>query len=223
MMDRVQGFRRGAMIVLVAVSLSGCGGGGGSDDEDPPLPNIGGGTTVVPDLTAQFEAMEARLSPPNVFNTAFLPPDNAIPTSGTATFTGFANVAVTLAGAPLVLTGPATVSIDFGTRNLTGSATGFSGVEGTSVAAYSGTVDFLNGRIGVDQSAPTTQRPNDIRLGYGGVLSGDGNTVGLAGQAEGKLKGSPIRGLVANSAPGETAAVNGALAPAAFTLVAERD
>jgi hypothetical protein len=216
------GLRRGAMIALVGLALSGCGGGS-DDDEDPPLPNTGGGTTVVPDLTAQFEAMETRLSPPNVFNTAFLPGVNAIPTSGSATFTGFANVEVTQTGAPLVLTGPATVAIDFGTGNLTGSATGFSGVEGTSIAAYSGTVNFVNGRIGVDQSAPTTQVPNDVRLGYTGVLTGDGNTVGLAGTASGKLKGSPIRGLVAESPLGETVTLNGALAPAAFTLVAERD
>ena len=222
MNDWVRGICRGAAICLLGLSVSACGGGSDGDD-DRPGPNTGGGAAVVPDLTSQFEAMQTRLSAGNVFNTAFLPPDNAIPTSGTATFTGFANVNVTQAGAPLVLTGPATVRIDFDTRNLTGSATGFSGVEGSAVAAYSGTVAFENGRIGRDQPVPTTQQPNDVRLGYTGVLTGDGNTVGLGDSAEGKLKGSPIRGLVAHSGAGETATLNGAPAPAAFTLVAERD
>jgi hypothetical protein len=222
MSDWVQGLCRGAAIGLLGLAVSACGGG--SDGEDTlPGPNTGGGTTVVPDLTSQFEAMQTRLSPPNVFNTAFLAPDNAIPTSGTATFSGFANVNIAQTGAPLVLTGPATVQIDFGTQNLTGSATGFSGVEGSTIAAYAGTVTFLNGRIGRDQSPPTPQQPNDIRLDYSGVLTGDGNIVGLAGNASGKLKGSPIRGLVAESAAGETVTLNGALAPAEFTLVAERD
>jgi hypothetical protein len=222
MNDKVRGICRGTAICLLGLLGSACGGGSDGDN-DRPGPNTGGGTAVVPNLTSQFEAMQTRLSPGNVFNTAFLPPDNAIPTSGTATFTGFANVNITQAGAPLVLTGPASVEIDFGTRSLTGSATGFSGVEGSAIAAYSGTVAFENGRIGRDQPVPTPQQPNDVRLGYSGVLTGDGNTVGLAGSAEGKLKGSPIRGLVANSAAGETATLNGALAPAAFTLVAERD
>lgn len=221
MNGRVQGLCRAAMIAVVGLSLAACGGGS-DGDEMQPGPNTGGGT-VVPDLTAEFGAMQTRLSPGNVFNTAFTPPDNAIPSTGTATFAGFANVSVTQAGAPLVLIGPANVEIDFGTRNLTGSATGFSGVEGSSIAAYSGTVTFLNGRIGQDLAPPTTQQPNDVRLGYSGALTGDGNTVGLAGQAEGKLKGSPIKGLVATSAGGETVTLNGARAPATFTLVAERN
>ena len=222
MSDWGRGISRRAAICLLGLSVTACGGGSDGDD-DLPGPNTGGGTAVVPDLTSQFEAMQTRLSPGNVFNTAFLPPDNAIPASGSATFTGFANVNVTQAGAPLVLTGPATVQIDFGTRDLTGSATGFSGIEGSAIAAYSGTVTFENGRIGRDQPVPTAQQPNDVRLGYTGVLTGDGNTVALAGTAEGKLKGSPIRGRVANSGAGETVTLNGALAPAAFTLVAERN
>jgi len=217
MSNRLQGFRRAAICALFGWSLSACGGG--SDDEDPPLPNTGGGTTV-PDLTAEFEAMRARVNDPSIFNTAFLDPNNAIPPSGTATFRGFANVNVAQAGSPIVLTGPATVSIDFGTRDLTGSAAGFAGVEGSAVTAYAGTVDFLNGRIGRDVAG---QVPNDVRFDYEGTLVGDGNSVGLDGRASGKLRASPIRGLNAVSAPGETVTLNGASTPAAFTLVAEVD
>jgi hypothetical protein len=163
--------------------------------------------------------MQTRLSPPNVFNTAFLPPDNAIPTSGSATFTGFANVNVTQAGAPLVLTGPASVQIDFGTRDLTGSATGFTGVEGSAIAAYSGTVSFENGRIGRDQPVPTAQQPNDVRLGYTGVLTGEAsilNAVAIhnrAHEAVGALvaAAAELAAVAARSAPGTLQVITDAL------------
>jgi hypothetical protein len=164
-----------------------------------------------------------RLSPPNVSNTAFLAPNNAIPASGSASFTGFVNVAVASAPDPLDLTGRATVNVNFGTRNLTGSATGFEGVAGGSTSDYAGTITFLNGRIGRDEATPTTQRPNDVRLDYVGALVGDGNTIVLDGSASGKLKGSPIRGLTAFSDTAATVTVNGSPTTAPFTLVAEKD
>ena len=215
MSRKAPGFRSCAMMALVGAALTGCGGGSGEDPR--PGPNEGGGVTVA-DLTPAFEAMRARVNDPALFNTAFTPPNNAIPATGTARFTGFANVSLSQAGAPLVLTGPATLSIDFGTRDLTGSATGFAGVEGTAIAAYAGTVDFRNGRIGRDGPG---QQPNDVRFDYEGVLVGDGNTVALDGSAAGKLRASPIRGLNAVSGPGGTATLNGTATPAPFTLVAE--
>jgi hypothetical protein len=219
MRNRVSNDCRGAVIVLAGFALSACGGGSGDDVPGPDSRSL----TAVTDYTADFRAMQARLSPPTIFNTAFLPPENAIPASGSATFTGFANVSVAQAGTALALTGPATVAIDFGTRNLTGSASGFSGIEGPDLSAYAGTVDFRNGRIGRDQAPPTVQQPNDVRFDYEGVLVGDGNTVGLDGSAAGKLKGSPIRGLTAVSGSGETVTLNGAATPATFTLLAESD
>ena len=218
MIHTTRNIRHAGQIAVLGLMLAACGCGSGSDDEGIVVP-----PAVVPDLTTNYEAMLTRMSPPNVFNTAFLAPDNAIPTTGGATFTGFVNVNVSQAASPINLTGPATVAIDFDTRNLTGSATGFSGVEGTAVSAYSGTIDFRDGRIGRDESTPTAQQLNDIRLDYVGALDGDGNAVALDGSASGKLKGSPIRGLVANSASGETVTLNGAGTPASFTLVAEID
>jgi hypothetical protein len=51
------------------------------------------------------------------------------------------------------------------------------------------------------------EQPNDVRLGYEGSLNGAGNLVTLDGEAFGKLKGAPIQGLVASSAPGETVTI----------------
>jgi hypothetical protein len=208
--------RRAGLVAALGLALSGCGDGENDVTLGPPAPSA-------PDLRGDYTAMLARMSAPNIFNTAFLPPDNAIPASGSATFTGFANVTVTQPGGPLTLTGPATVAIDFGSRDLTGSATGFSGVEGTTVSAYAGTIAFENGRIGRDETPPTVQQPNDVRLDYAGTLTGDGNTVVLDGSASGKLKGSPIRGLNVTAPVGETVRLNGSSAPSTFTLVAEKD
>ena len=193
----------------LCIALGACGGGGG-----------GGPSPGPDDLNARYEIMRDALSSPNVFNTAFQPPDNAVPASGNATFTGFVNLAATSVPEPLNLTGRARLEVDFGSRELTGSATGF---ESETASAYGGSINFVNGRIGRDAPAPTTQQPNDVRLEYVGALVGDEKTITFAGTASGKLKGSPIRGLVAASPPGDTATLNGSVIPVDFTLVAEKD
>ena len=201
---------RSVLAVTLVTGVAACGGG----DGDVTPPPIGDG-----DIREDFTAMQERLD--TLFNTAFLPPDNAIPTSGTAEFSGFMKVDVTGASVPIDLTGTARITADFGASTLTGSATDFEGLEGNVVSAYSGTIDFVDGRIGRSAVPLAGEQPNDVRLGYQGSLDGDDKLVTLDGEAFGKLKGSPIQGLVAASAPGETVTIGGVETEANVTIIAE--
>ena len=201
---------RSVLAVTLVTGVAACGGG----DGDVTPPPIGDG-----DIREDFTAMQERLD--TLFNTAFLPPDNAIPTSGTAEFRGFMKVDVTGASVPIDLTGTARITADFGASTLTGSATDFEGLEGNVVSAYSGTIDFVDGRIGRSAVPLAGEQPNDVRLGYQGSLDGDDKLVTLDGEAFGKLKGSPIQGLVAASAPGETVTIGGVETEANVTIIAE--
>ena len=201
---------RSVLAVTLVTGVAACGGG----DGDVTPPPIGDG-----DIREDFTAMQERLD--TLFNTAFLPPDNAIPSSGTAEFRGFMKVDVTGASVPIDLTGTARITADFGASTLTGSATDFEGLEGNVVSAYSGTIDFVDGRIGRSAVPLAGEQPNDVRLGYQGSLDGDDKLVTLDGEAFGKLKGSPIQGLVAASAPGETVTIGGVETEANVTIIAE--
>ena len=202
--------RRIMIAVTLMTGLAACGGGDG-DSEPPQLGDA--------DIRADFTAMQERLD--GLFNTAFLPPDNAIPTSGTAEFEGFVKVDITGATVPVDLTGVASITADFAASTLTGSATGFQGLEGGAVSDYSGTIEFVDGRIGRSAVPLAGEQPNDVRLGYRGTLDGNGRAVALDGEALGKLKGSPIQGLVASSAPGETVRLDGVDTEANVTIIAE--
>jgi hypothetical protein len=63
--------------------------------------------------------------------------------------------------------------------------------------------------------------PNDVRFGYVGALSGQGNLVELDGNMSGKLKGTPIRGILADTAPGETEILNGSVVGVTGAVAAE--
>jgi hypothetical protein len=206
------GLPSGRSVVAAALlaALAACGDG--DSDSDPPV--LGGGG----DIREDFTAMQDRLD--QLFNTSFTPPDNAIPTSGTAEFRGFMKVDV--AGTdPIDLTGTARITADFGAGTLVGSAQDFEGLEGNRVSDYAGTVTFVDGRVGRSPVPQAGEQPNDVRLGYQGSLNGAGNLVTLDGAAFGKLKGSPIQGLVAASAPGETVTVGATQVGATVTIVAE--
>lgn len=162
--------------------------------------------------------MRERLDATAPFNTGFTGQPGEMPITGTAEFRGFAGLAVATA-APLTLTGRATLNADFGARTLTGSATGFQGVQGGTTTDYAGTINFVDGTIGRHGSVAASV-PNDLRFDYEGQLSNNGTTLAVDDQAAGKFRGTPIRGLLVEAAP-TTASVNGASTPAAFGLIAE--
>jgi hypothetical protein len=197
-------------LTLSILAVAGCGDGG-SDTAPPPV-----GT-----LAEQAETMLARLDRNALFNTGFTGQPGEMPVTGTAEFQGFAGLAVGAAG-PGDLTGRARLTVDFGAKTLTGSATGFEAENAGSPVAYNGTLAFLNGTIGQLPSVPGSV-PNDIRFRYEGTLTGPGTEVVVASDATGKFRGTPIKGMLAASAStaAAVARVDGVEVPAPFALVAE--
>jgi hypothetical protein len=194
-----------AAIILV---LAGCGDGGGDDDAPAPL-------------SGQAAALTERLDREAPFNTGFTGQPGQMPTSGSATFTGFASLDVQGAR-PVELTGRATLTADFGNATIIGAATGFEDERNGNLARYGGTISFVNGSIGKSAAVPGSV-PNDIRFRYEGTLSAPGTEVVVGGDATGKFRGTPIKGLVAASPAGAVAEVDGVTTPTDFSLVAERD
>jgi hypothetical protein len=201
-------FRRPASAAGLCLALAGCGGGGGDDDRPATL-------------SEQAVSMAKRLDRDAPFNTGFTGQPGQMPTSGSATFTGFAGVAVQ-GTRPVMLTGRATLTADFGASTISGRATGFEGERNGSLTRYAGTINFVNGSIG-QSPAVAGSVPNDIRFRYEGTLSAPGTEVVVGADATGKFRGTPIKGLVADSSAGAVAEVNGVTTPADFSLVAEVD
>ena len=210
--------------VLAGLALAGCGGGSGSDDPvDPTYEERIDAAVLLADEVG------------SLFNTGFTGQPGEMPATGSATFSGVAVAMFDDAAAPdlaesldpdagyrLLLVGTATLSADFARGTLTGQATDFFGEENGDgrYGDYAGTVAFRNGQIGVTDPKGTSA-PNDIRFRYEGRLTGQGNDVALSGDAEGKFKGTPIRGLVA--AGQDDNVMNGAQTPSFFGVVAEKD
>lgn len=216
--------RRVGLMSVVGLALAGCGGGSGSDGSADPV---------------YAERIDAAVlladEVGSLFNTGFTGQPGEIPATGSATFSGYAvamfddaatsELAETLdpdAGFRLLLVGTATLSADFAQRTITGEATDFFGEENGDgrYGDYAGTVAFRDGEIGVTDPKGTSA-PNDIRFRYEGSLTGQGNDVALSGDAEGKFKGTPIRGLVA--AGQDDNVLNGSPTPSFFGVVAESD
>jgi hypothetical protein len=189
-------------------ALAGCGGGGGDADRPAPLSELA-------------ETMVERLDRDAPFNTGFTGQPGQMPATGSATFSGFAGFDVQGAR-PVMLTGRATLTADFGNSTITGAATGFEGERNGDLTRYAGTIRFVNGTIGTSPAVPGSV-PNDIRFRYEGTLAAPGTEVVVGSDATGKFRGTPIRGLLAASSEGAVAEVNGVTTPAPFAVVAERD
>ena len=205
--------RSACIIAILGLALSGCGGGGGGSDDTAV--DLGG------PLGPQAEAMVDRLNRVAPFNTGWTGQPGQMPTSGTATFSGFASLDVGGAS-PVDLTGRATLTADFSNLTITGSADRVEGATGGHRVPYAGTINFVNGEIGRSTALPGSV-PNDIRFRYEGRLVASGSRIEAGADATGKFRGTPIRGLVAESGSAATVRVNGVDTPAPFSLVAERD
>lgn len=201
-------------LALCGLALAGCGGGGGGGDSSSEV------ETGAP-LGPQAEAMVDRLNRIAPFNTGWTGQPGAMPTTGTATFSGFAGFKVG-GPEPVDLTGRATLTADFASLTITGSARDFEAAGAGRPVPYAGTINFVNGEIGRSTAVPGSV-PNDIRFRYEGRLDTIGSRIEVGSDATGKFRGTPIRGLVADSAEDATARVNGAVVPAPFSLVATRD
>lgn len=190
--------------VLAATLLAGC-----SDSNDSGT----SGALSPEDRVAAFAAMSDRLG--DRFNTGWTGQPGEMPSDGTATFTGYAGIAVDAPGGVLGLLGIAELEADFAALSITGSADDFYGDQDGTLDPYEGSLAFINGAIG-------SGVPNDIDFDYVGVLTGEGNTIILDGSVFGKFKGTPIVGLVAASDL-DTVLLNGTSEDALVAIVAEID
>ncbi|MBI1217709.1 MAG: hypothetical protein GC186_04090 [Rhodobacteraceae bacterium] len=202
--------------------LSACGGGGGgTDPTDAFTANaqafatmsdqvVGDGTGANPGLT--------HTSPSNM------------PASGTASFNGYAAVLGGYSSDPnprLALVAPATMSADFASGSITGSATGFTGVNVDpatgdpvgSPANYAGTITLSNGCTGAVVGCAVAGTPYAVSATGSGTLTGDGNSLTASVPMAGLIYGNP--GVKAINLAGITngATLNGTTAVAEMSFV----
>ncbi|MDE3079837.1 MAG: hypothetical protein KGI94_07385 [Paracoccaceae bacterium] len=242
MRDTTIGHQKISALLLMAL-LAGCGGGGGA---------VGG--------TASNTAAPTAASDPVSYTNAVLGPGyqtdldtlvgdpfdgttgtpnsafKAIPTSGTATYAGFAligiNRANTLPGAPrLTIEGTSTLAADFGAGSITGSATNFvgepTGDQNTTTGKFPalaaptyfpGTIS-MTGCIGTQNGCSAT-RPNQVAVTYTGQLSNGTYAVSTSGSTTGDFKGTPIKGIAITDG-GATYIVNGTAEPGVLAVLAK--
>jgi len=112
-----------------------------------------------------------------------------VPTTGSATFTGSAFIAMTNVDRRRdthLLVGDARVDVDFSNPNdaVSGSVTNMRRTEALAVSTnIAGQLDLTTGQIG-------NGAPNDLSIAYDGFVTPDGTRIGLDGVATGKLRGT---------------------------------
>lgn len=162
-----------------------------------------------------------------------------MPTTGTATYTGYAAVAGNYDNAVttqpnIVAVGTAELSADFGTGSLSGSATNFVGgpfgppdpktgnrTPTAKVQYYAGTVTVSNGCIGTANGCSNVTQPYQVSANYKGTLTGGGNTVAVSGQALGDFKGTSAQGVTLLTNTG-TVTLNGAKVDGGLQIYAKQ-
>lgn len=202
-------------IGLCTAVLAGCGGGsggGGSVGNEPP-PEEASPVELFDFYQAAFTARYDRLD--DLYNTAWVEPfEEGMPITGKAEFEGYIDVVLDTPKAQTELLGDARLSADFDAGTLEGSATDFAGRDANGdYDFYTGTMTLADGKIGA-------QKPNDFDIGYKASLTGNGDTVVLLGSMEGKFKGDPVRGILAEDTD-PTATVDGTSVTGSVTMAVE--
>ncbi|MBT5295214.1 MAG: hypothetical protein HOL32_06485 [Octadecabacter sp.] len=132
------------------------------------------------DFIARRAALDDR------FNTAYL----GMPDTGESTYTGEASLAVGTKSNGIVLIGDASITVDFETNAVTGLLDNFSGFDtNEDFSEYAGVLVLQDGVLGA-------VNPNDVQGQIVGVLTGDGNVIGVDAFWDGHLKGAPIYGIL---------------------------
>ncbi|WP_341366422.1 hypothetical protein [Yoonia sp. BS5-3] len=165
---------------LAALLLAGCGGGGSGS-------NAGSGIDPRLERLDVYEAQKLRvLGDPDIGVIGMAPtPDEMIPDTGTAVFTGSATIRVEDPNAELVLFGDSSVSIGFDDGAVSGVMDNFFGTDATGdVIDYSGTINIDDG--GLDPA---------LTLDYAGTLSGSGTDLVIAGVMQGAFLDDPLGAL----------------------------
>jgi hypothetical protein len=146
------------------------------------------------DFIARRAALDDR------FNTAYL----GVPDTGESTYTGEASLAVGTKSNGIVLIGDASITVDFETNAVTGLLDNFSGFDtNEDFSEYAGVLVLQDGVLGA-------VNPNDVQGQIVGVLTGDGNVIGVDAFWDGHLKGTPIYGILGDiTAADSTFELNG--------------
>ncbi len=197
-----------ALAFFVAGCSGGSGGAGGSSGlvPAPPPPTT---AEIFDNNSKSFDAIEARLLARS--NTAF----DGMPTAGIATFEGNAYIYVDTAPAISELAGDSRIVINFADGTMSGQFDKFVGKDQDGVLdSYTGKLDIVSGTVGEFV-------PNNIFIDYDGALQGNGDTITMSGYVDGKFKGTPIRGIVANDR-GRAVDLNGGATIASLWVVAEK-
>jgi hypothetical protein len=135
------------------------------------------------DFIARRAALDDR------FNTAYL----GVPDTGESTYTGEASLAVGTKSNGIVLIGDASITVDFETNAVTGLLDNFSGFDtNEDFSEYAGALVLQDGVLGA-------VNPNDVQGQIVGVLTGDGNVIGVDAFWDGHLKGTPIYGILGDT------------------------
>ncbi len=175
-----------------ALLLSACGGSDIAPINDSPL-------RAFQTLGDADQSMAARLSalPGSAFT--------AVPTGGSATFTGTGGVTMVLSSAAdshFRAIGDSSVAVDFGTEAITGGLTNLVGLVGTQAevnnATNPDTLATVTGSISLSGGDLYALRPNRFGVSYGGTLNVDGTDYVVDGRAE----GARFNGTRANPANG---------------------
>lgn len=148
---------------------------------------------AVDNLVADVADVDGR--PLDDYNfTAFV----SVPDTGTATYSGLINVN---AGPTANLSAGLSLDADFAAASLTAEqTTAFYGINAGTLEAYTGDLAFSNGVIGARGVE------NAARLDIAGTLTGGANVVTVDGEIFGRLVGTPIVGISANTTVEEAAA-----------------
>lgn len=210
---------RTSLSILAMLAVAACSGGGSSGsgtagvgssttngDSDLVFADIAGASANAADADATAFAATLDTFEADVADVDGRPLDDYnftkfsdVPTTGTASYSGLINVN---AGASANLSAGLEVDVNFVTDALTAEqTTDFYANSNGTLVGYDGALTFENGKIqarGVDNSA---------RLDIAGTLTGDGNTVAVDGEIFGKLVGTPIVGISANTTVAEAAAL----------------
>ncbi len=217
--------------VFALHGLSACSGGGGAT---PAITASGDPAAYYSSTQAAQVAMErtvfgnAATGAPGYPNSAF----KAIPTSGTATYKGFAQVDFYPTGEQIptrTVLGNGTIAANFASNTMTGSYSNFTGTAldpaGNQLAGpaayYAGTLNVANGCIGNAAGCANVTRPNQFSGALSGTLTGEGNTINIDHDFLGNFRGSPI---VAVEALGVTnlTTINGTQVDSALYIIGQR-
>ena len=152
-------------------------------------------TAIVTDAVAfdtafnEFAALKQAQPVDSPANTAW----KAIPSTGTADFTGRMFV---FAGDPdregILAVATTALTADFANDTISASHETFYGTEAGRIVRYDGEIAITQGRIGASV-------PNDVGFQINGTLESDTKLFTLDGALTGKLKATPLRGILATA------------------------